>query len=80
MKLTLNTSKGEPVLTIWSDGEGRYVIKGKDLARQDGGKEYETDDGLHVLGLIQLYFSANDSREYLTRRLNEHKEQEGAMK
>jgi hypothetical protein len=62
----------DPLLRIESDGEGRYQLSGRNLPRQDGGESYDTEDGLHVLGMIQLVFGANDSREYLTRRLNEH--------
>jgi hypothetical protein len=66
---------GDPMLRIESDGEGRYQISGRNLPRQDGKRSYETEDGLHVLGLIQLVFGANDSREYLTRRLKQHDEE-----
>ncbi len=74
MKLTMEDSKGRPTLTIESDGEGRYKIDGHGFtlprAAEDATK-LETDDGFHVIGLIHLMFSVNDSREYLTRRLKE---------
>lgn len=70
--LEMRYSTGALALRVESDGEGRYrVTDDKGLPRQDGGTEYATEDGLHVLGLIQLVFGANDSREYLRRRLAE---------
>lgn len=76
MKLTMQYDDNEPMLIVESDGEGRYKISGdRQLPRQDGGTEYETEDGLHVIGLINLIFGANDSREYLHRRLKERDEE-----
>jgi len=73
MKISIEDFSGDVTLTAESDGEGRWTIKGHRLARQDEAvTEYVTEDGLHVLGLLQLYVGANDSREYLQRRLREH--------
>ena len=76
MKLTFQYKEGQDALVIESNGEGRYKISSDATLARQNSSEYETDDGLHVLGLIQLYFSANDSREYLLRRLNEHKKEQ----
>jgi hypothetical protein len=72
MIVVIQDSSGCVALRVESDGNGRYKISGPNLPRQDGRMEYETDDGFHVLGLIQLVFGANDSLEYLKRRLAEH--------
>jgi hypothetical protein len=78
MKLTLEYVDGKPALEITSEGHGRYKIKSdRPISRKDGVLEYETDDGLHVLGLIQLYFGSLDSLEYLRRRLEEQVENRG---
>jgi hypothetical protein len=78
MKFTIETDEGKVIFIAESDGEGRYTIAdptGKTFPRQDqaegDGSYYETNDGLHVIGLIQLIFGSNDSREYLQRRLKE---------
>jgi hypothetical protein len=75
MKLTMEDSKGRLTLTVESDGEGRYKVNGHGvtLPRQPEDINYmESEDGFHVAGLLYLMFSANDSREYLTRRLKQH--------
>lgn len=73
MKITIEDSEAREVVVIESDEKGNYRIKGLNLPRQEAG-EYTTNDGLHVIGLIQLIFSAWDSRTYLLRRLNEQGE------
>ena len=60
------------VLEIVSDGKARYTIKGDRL--RDNVKEYETEDDLHVLGLVYHQLGALNSREYLERRLSEHEQ------
>jgi len=66
-------------LNITSDGEGRYKIRATgqlrhDLAEPDafGLQRYETDDDLHVRGLIDLVLGAAMSQEHLKRKLHEH--------
>lgn len=77
MKVTVE-NHGEVVLTAEADSEGRWIVKGEGskLPRQnDGVTEYTTNDGLHVIGLIQLVIGAADSLGYLRRKLNEHNAQ-----
>lgn len=79
MKLILQDDSGKTYLEIVSDGHGRYTVTGdRHLPRRYGKtntERYTTSDGLHVLGLVQLMFGANDSREYLTRALSQHEAQ-----
>ena len=59
------------LLRVVSDGEARYTVEGDSL--RDNAGSYETDDDLHVIGLINQQLAGINSHEYLLRRLNEHK-------
>lgn len=56
-------------ITVISDGEAHYQVSGQRLRDKSGG--YETDDDLHVMGLVALHLGSLNSREYLQRRLSE---------
>lgn len=60
----------DEVLTVLSDGEARYQVSGRHLREKVKG--YETEDDLHVMGLVALHLGSLNSREYLQRQLTEH--------
>jgi len=70
MRLVIEDGNGNPRLEVVSDGHARYTIKGDSL--RDNVEEYDTDDDLHVVGLVTWMLGAMNSREYLHRRLAEH--------
>jgi hypothetical protein len=70
MKITITDNEGHVVLSVTSDGNARYKVRGKAL--RDNVGRYTTDDDLHVMGLVASQMQAYNSTEYLRRRLAEH--------
>lgn len=70
MKLIIKDDDNKTILSITSDGEARYKVRG--TALRENVRSYKTDDDLHIVGLVTWLLGAYNSREYLRRRLNEH--------
>lgn len=72
MRYIIENENGDVVLEAVSDGEGNYIIRSDTpIARSQDEREYASSDGYHVGGLFLAYFGANDSREFLARRVRE---------
>jgi hypothetical protein len=70
MKLTIKDDNNKTILSVTSDGEARFKVRGTQL--RDNVGRYETEDDMHIIGLVTWLWGAHMSREYLRRRLNEH--------